>query len=88
MLNMTRLHYAKNHESKTVYAFLSAERCNQQVAKLNLVPVTSKEARKLFGKPPRQHCTDWTWKSKINGFALPVLMAKQDQVKTEESGKE
>jgi hypothetical protein len=73
MLNMTRLHYAKNSEGKAVYAFLSVERCNQQVAKLNLVPVTSKEARKLFGKQTRLHCTDWTWESKINGFMLPVL---------------
>jgi hypothetical protein len=69
---MTKLSYAMCRDGKTVYAFLSVERCRRQVERLNLVAVPACEARRLCRANPRRLCTDWTWNTKTNGFLLPV----------------
>jgi hypothetical protein len=69
---MIKLHYARDAEGKAVYAFMFADRRDREASRLGLVPVTAAEARKLYGKPTRSACIDWTFKSEVSGFVLPV----------------
>jgi hypothetical protein len=61
MNTKTYLTYAKDAKGKTVYAFMRRELCSRQVESLALVPITSCEARKLYGREIRSDCDEFSF---------------------------